>query len=607
MRTSSEVKDMVQEIKNGGGFIDLHNRANERYAQLYRRPSYVVSLTADLDPSITTRIPLPSKRPSIAARQTAGIMRASYQWHVATDSEKAKQKGRADALEIYFAHLFTTKFDRGGRLFGPTRRDQAVSPFALWWLEHESFVLPEDGEKREDYRKRYDPFNLYRINPLTGYFLPDDAGRPTVAAREFSIPYIEVAKRYGKGEDRDPLVILQQQFPGLRGAQGKPVESSDLGTMRAKVCVLDDGQTIAHYIDIKGTGAEYIEAFGETPNPWGRPSLFVIPGSWNPDAVELVDQYLPVLDELFVEQRNLDVMRSHMASLAFTPNKFGQSIPPEIAAMLISEDKPVPAASFKDGIATLLGRKEEFGNQPGQAAWELLAGQLAERDAALPPPFLTNPDESVIKHATLGAQLNAHETSNRLYDDPREALISQIVEVCDAIKHFWTGGYAGVAGESVYFRPSGREPVTVNASEYRDKELILGQDAWEMDYTLEVSQVAFTNSQKALEYELKKQQVMDGAEEHEALIAVHTENVTSKKLAINADRWFQKYAPVVENLTMLNTLQGIETRDKVSLIPLAIQTGVVNPMLLGPQGDGNIGGARTDPPATAVPETGVTG
>lgn len=598
-KTPNEAKDIITQVKNG--FTTFETRVKERMDQLYRREAYTDGLLKDLDPSITTRISRPSKIPAIDARHTQGIIRASYQFHAAMSSDKDRAARKGDAIELYLAHLWMTKFDAGGKLFGPTRRDQTVLGAGLWWLEWDTFALPGDESKREEYRKNYDPLHLYRINPLTGYWMPDDSGKPTVAVREFEVPYIELAKRYGKDQDRDPLTILNEQFPGLRGARGAAIDASDLNMKKAKVCVVADSQTISHWVDVSGT---YIEAYGEVANPFKRPPLFIIPGQYNPDGADYSEVYQPLMEEEYIEQRNLDVMVSHMASLAFTPNKYGQTLPPEAVA-LINEDKTIPPVDFKNGIASLYGKAETFGNDPGQSSWELLAVQIADRDATRPPPFLTNPDQAVIKEATLGAQLNAHETSNRLYDDARQHLIAGIVDVCDAIKTFWSGGYAGVAGEPVKFSPSGTEKTKVYAGEYRDKEVTITPEDWQMPYTMEVSIVASTQSQKALEYELKRQQVMDGAEEHEALIAVTTENVSGKKLKINEEKWFNKYVPVIENLTLLDTFAAIEKRDKLNLMPLAVQTGLVNPQMMGPQGDANIGGARTDPPSTAVPDAGA--
>lgn len=603
MRSEHEIKGLVQEVKKG--WDEVRTKAERNHDQLNVRPSYVSGLVANLDPSITTRIPLPSRRPALAAEQTEGIIRTSFSWHVEPHSGKDRASRKADALELYLAWLFSVKFDAGGKLFNPTRRDQIVGPFALWWLEWDPFVLPQDAGKRQEYREKYDPFRLYRINPLTGFFLADDNGKPTIAVREFDLPYIEVAKRYGQDKDSDPLTILREQFPGLRGAAGERVEASDLSLSKARVCVVDDGVTIAHYIDLKRNGTQYAEAFGEVPNPWGRPSMFVVPGRWNPEALNVEDRYVGALESLLVEQRNLDVMRSHLASLAFTPAKFGQSLPPEVASLLLTEeDKAMPAADFRNGIATLLGKKEEFGNQPGQAAWELLATQIAERDATLPPPYLTNPDASVLKAATAAAQLNAHETSNRIYDGMRQNLIGGVVDVCDAIKHFFCGGYGGVEGESVHFSPTGKEPTRIYAGEYKDKGLELGRDAWEMGYTLEVTPVASTASQKALEYELKKQQVMDGAAEHEELIAVHTEDVSGKKLKINIETMAQALVPAAMNLTFLKFLQTEQAADSLNLAPIAMAAGLLDPSIMGQppvQGDA-MGGTRYDPPATAVPD-----
>ena len=380
-RTEAEIKRVIQDVKQTG-FTALKAKHEKNLAQIHRHTSYSDELIANLDEQITTRIALPSRRPQLARRQIAGILRASYSWHVEPKGDKTERsRRRADLLELYFAGIWQTVFRPVIEL---TLGDQTVGPFGAWWIEWEQFRLPAKEEEREAYRKSYQPFRLQRIDPKTAYFLRDEQGRPTIAVREFEIPYVEFAKRYGKGEDTDPLIILNQQFPGLRANPGQDIDSATSTTKRATVCIVDDSVTICHYVKL--ASGEYQAATDEVPNPWGRPSLFIVPGQYNAEGQELVDVYTGLLEELLGEQKNLDVMRSHMASLAFTANKFGQVVPPEVMQSLIDADKPIPAAEFKNGMASLIGAKVDFSQQPGQASWELMGQQVEERNATLPPP-----------------------------------------------------------------------------------------------------------------------------------------------------------------------------------------------------------------------------
>ena len=601
-RGSSEVKELVNEVKQGFGALATEHR--KRQAQLYRHQTYEDELIANLDPAITVRIPMSSEIPSTDAKAIVGIINGSYSWHIEPKGDKTdRARTSADHLELYFAGLWSGPFKP---VIEPTLRDQTASPFGLWWLEWEQFALPAEAAKREAYRKGYRPFRLMRIDPLTGFFLPDDNGKPTVAVREFEQPYAVIAKLYGKRKDDSPLRILNEQFPGLRGASGRALDASDnLTTRRAKVCVVDDGMTIAHYVTgIAGTKNTYEEASGEVPNPWSRSSLFVIPGQYNADAERLVDMYRPINHEELGEQRKLDVMRTHMASLAFTANKFGQSLDKEIVAMLTAEDKPTPSVEMKDGFFTLRGAPAEFSLQPGESAKELLLNQIAERDKTRPPPFLTNPDESLIKNATATAQVNAHETSNRVYDQARGALIQQMAEVDKAIKHFMTGGYLNKTpgDEKLYYNPTGRESASsVYAGNYKDKEIELSDEDFGLDYDEEITIVATTQSQKALQFELVGAQVDRQVATLDDLMGVVTENVEGKKKEINEFNEYQKLEPMVDNLILLNSLMTINAESNINLIPLALSTGLLDPALVGGGQDAGIGGTRLDPSATATP------
>ena len=609
-RTPAEVKDVVTQVKDGFSGVETAHR--KRQAQLYQHESYDAELVANLDDSIKVRIPFASSRLAKAAEDIEGILNAGYSWHVEPKGDKTDRARRsADKIELYHANLWSTDFKP---TLIATYRDITVSPWSMWWLEWDAMKLPRNASQTEAYRKGYRPFRLMRIDGMSGYFMADDNGKPTVAVREFELPYYEIVKRYGRGKDANPLTILGREFGFLRGGRGQAVDTADLYTKKAKVTVVDDQNTICQYIEgITDRKATYNEVTDEVANPWGRTSLYVIPGRFNPDAERLEDRYMPLIASLGREQRRYDVMRSHMASLSFTANRLAVAIHQEVVTALALEEKALPSAVFKDGVLSIPGVPTEFSLQPGQAAWEMLANQKEERDAVLPSPYLTNPDESVIKNATAAAQLNAQETSDKPFDAPRAAIIQGMIDVDAAIKHFMTGGYLNkgdVGGESLYFNPSGQEPTgNVYAGDYKDRELAVGKDDYEMDYTEEITIVAATASQKALRQELVANQVALGVATHDDLLGEVTENVEGKKKEINEEREFQKLVPLVDNLVLLNSLQTIMAESNINLIPLALQSGVLNPGLLGQQAapDEGIGGARTDPPATAVSTAAAVG
>ena len=206
--------------------------------------------------------------------------------------------------------------------------------------------------------------------------------------------------------------------------------------------------------------------------------------------------------------------------------------------------------------------------------------------------------------------LNANETGNKLFDSARDYLISQMIEVCEAIRHFMRGGYlnkAATGQESLWYTAKGTELTkSVYAGDYMDKEVELTPEVFEMDAAIEITIVASSQSQKAMEYELMKQRVADGTATPRDLIAVNTENVEGKIKEINEDKLFQTFVPAITNAVLLNSLATVQADSGINLVPIFMQAGLIDPSILGGGGqvqqvDGSVGGARTDPPATTVP------
>lgn len=618
MHDSNDIKSLIREIEQG--FDALRDRAKDDQSQLYGHKEYSNSLIAGLHESITTRVPVPSALPGVAARQLEGILRVSLSFHVEPppdhrDQDRSPSKQRADKAELFYAHLWN-QLDNGGRTASTTRRLQAVSPFAPWWLSYKPFQLPKDPEAREQYRRTYWPFELEVCDPSTVSFLPDADGQPTIAARHFELPYVEVVKRYHDDKPEDDiyaLSILNSRFGYLRGGRGAEVSRGDFYRKKAEVWIIDDLNCCYHCV--KGLDGEYHQETEDYPNPWGGSPLILVPGGYNPDAVELADRYEPLLRPLFRSQRVLDVLDSHMASIILTPSKPVEQLPESVAAQLAADEQAARAISVNDaGITSILGDLGEINLVLDPNVKDLRAMRVADRDEAKPPPFLTNPDQGLVKYGTAAAQLNAQETSNRTYDAARESFIAGIHMVCDRVKHFIKYGYAdfntkGAPEERIHWTMTGKEPSKQFAGEYTGKQLDIGPEDFVDEDTLEISIVASSQAQKQLEFELAHQQRALGYKTFDQVLETFTEDVTGQKMMIEAEMRYQQNAPLIDNAQLLSDIEAIvaEGGPDFSMLFLPQMGGGGDPQQQGspPAPPNGLQTQTTIPPPTAPSDVSV--
>ena len=588
-RSSPEIKEALREMENQG-FSELRKRARDRQDQLYVTPAYKNSLVAPLPDRITERVPLAGRKLNNAARQIQSIIRTSVQFHVEAASKLKDDAKIADRLELMFAHICTIVLELGGRASADTWRHQTVSPVAGWWLEWDPFILPEKDEERTGYRKRYSPFKLIVPDPLSLLWLPGENGQPTMAGREFELPYIEIAKRYGdysKGKDPDPLRILQSQFGFLRGGRGQSIDAlSDVSGKKAKVCVLDDGTTISHYIQIKA--GEYEQAGkdekSEIPNPWGCPSLRLIMGSYNADAEKLVDRYEPLIEDMAVSSRNHDTVNSLTASIALHPLDIGEELPENIAAILAEGGEVAKTVFDPKTVIQLRGKMAELPIASPEGMAMLREETKDAEMATSPSPFLTNPDSAVVKSGAATSQMQAHETANRLYDDARQSYLDGINWVCKAIVHFTTNGYLNkkgqpkAANESLFFRVTGKEPTKKYRGDEKGNEIEISPDDLEdFDelYTLEITPLPQTESQKKVHYDRVRQEVQDGVSTLEDLIETQYEDVSGQITKLELARRYQAVGPIIDRLDLLASIEAIRLHEGRDYTQLALATGLL--------------------------------
>ena len=618
MKDSADIKAIVKEVSQG--FSAMWDLMDHREDQLYCTDAYISELEAGLDPAFTQQIAHPSRRLSHAAWETQGILRQSFNVHV-----EGKPETKADHAELFFAHCWY-QVDGSGQILTPTNRMQTVQPYACWWREFEPYTLPTEAEKREEYKEGYGsknwPFKLRVISGRGVSFLPGDDGQPTIAVIEQEISYVEVVKRYGKkGSDRSPLTILGEEFEYLRGARSTGVDQGDMfGGKKAKVCIVDDGNTISHWIEVGDRGGKRYEAVSkdgegviEVPNPWGSVSLRLVFGRFNSDAKELVNMYEPLIVDLARQQRNVDVTSTHIVSVGLTPTKFG--ITPSADG-----DMGVSAIEFSEGIARMPGDVTPMRTELDPIIDTAFQHQLAERDACLPPPFLTNPDQAMLKGAVGSALLNAHETSNRMYDSARESVIGGVMWYFEGIKHFVCGGHlngpkpdeARDYKEEVNITLTGKEPSRKFAGSEKGKGLHISKDSLEFEHVIEISPLPQTEGQKAAKFELQQTITGAGAGTMKDLVAATTEDVSGKIEEIEEEKRYQIEAPALIQLDFLYAIQVIKEDSGRDLAPLYIAAGLIPGGGESPQDEaggpgGGMGGFRQDPPRVATPAVSVTG
>ena len=617
-KTQAEIKAVITELERDGQFDRIKTKGERFEDQLYATSKYQAELVAALSAEITTRVPLPSHRPSVEARQATGLLAQSMAHHVEPSGMRKMDERRADKLEVYFAHLGLTLVQPIQRATG---RVISVAPYAGWWLEANPFKLPSEEGERDSYRRKFKPFSLKLVDWRTLRFLPDDNGRPVVAARKFEMPMLRFLETYKKGTDPSPAVICDQEFPFLRVGRGQDPDSGNIMGQKVSVWIVDDGATICHFVDMKGeyhqVGYAEGENVGDYPNPWGRTSLTLITGSYNPDARDIENMYEGLLWEMMGQQFNLDVMASHAASIALNPPKRGVVPDKEVLMSILESDKPLPAMVFKDGAPTLLwGDPADFTTDADVTLKDLIAYQVAERDACLLPGILTNPDESTVKESTAAAFLNAGESADRLLDAARNSIIQGVTNVYESVVHYHTQHWnkpnqPKEAREAHYVRVLGTENVKGKAlSDRKGEELELGPEDFEdfdIEQTLEITPAARTPSQKAAQYQLTRQQVQDGVKTPSQLIEVDMEDASGQEKKLEVFRRYQLRKPMIENMGIMYDLEFIKDRYGMDFSALFLQT---------PQGQAQMGGAMpngngmnvntTAPPPTSVPDTGVT-
>lgn len=635
-RTGSEIADVITEIETG--FQELRVKAEFFQSMRYSHNEYALWLfksldgKTEMDKRISERVPFPGGQVlDHAVWQTEAILNNDLSFHVPAKpglSDRSDEQRRVDRLELFWAHVWGIKFDEGGQLRTKTHSGQAGDPFVPWWLEYDPFMLPEDEDKREQYRKDYWPLRLTVKDYRAIAFLADANGNPTIATLYEDIPYVELVNRYGEGKEKDKnaLRICREQFPYLRGARGEAaeLEESDLTRCRARVRVVDDGVKICHTIDISGTkyanksgSTKYQMRDGETEtvydNYFGRPSLFPVIGRYNHSAVALEDRYLPLNDTLRRAQQLLDVCDTYIASIGFTPKTPTQSLPPEVAIDAMERGEIPDVDAVGSGIRSLFGQAGEMGVELNSQAIEVLRDRLLkDRDAMLPSPLLTRPDSVSVAYGTAAGVLSGVETSRQLYDNATRSEIGQILAVSKGIEHFFceSGAMAGSkkgmdkGQEKLYLNLRGDEPSKQNAMRYiaeHDTLLEVSPDDFHND-VIEIKVTASTQAQKNEEFQLKNNQAQLGYIPPEDVLETITSDVTGLKKKLAASQEYQKQKPAFSRAVTVAAIELIKLKgdaDVAALFMPFVLPGDPNDPNAAQNGNGN-GGSPPRPPNSMI-------
>ncbi len=619
-RESSEVKEMVAELRKQG-FDALRAEFDRFQAQMYYTKPYQQDLLAGMSPTLSTQIAVPSARLQTEAEEVQGLLNRTLGFHDIGRGDTPTDRKNEDKRELYFAHQFH-KFNRGGRLRNHTHRWQTVGPYALWWLD----ILPFSPDQRDDYELA----DLQVINALSAYFLTDDAGTPTVSARHYKVPYVKFGKQYLKAkDDTEALKLCREEFKGIRGGTGRPENSTGFG-QEIEVWVCDNGVEISHHVKISDDEFKQYGDDGKEdnyPNHIGRNSLFIITGIFNHDAQELEHRYKGLLSALGRSQKNVDVVTSHLVSTSASPPKWMIEANNEVTRSKAESDNwDMPPVEFQDDIAYVFGRPQQMWEKIGDGLREALPLIIGERDAMLSTASRLHQGE-VIEKTTAAAYLRADEALAEKFDSAQSSEIAGVVDVCNALEYAIVN-YLNKPGQDARATETAKITVVGTLSGYKvagksleqrkGEQLEVGPETFKGKHELEVMPIADKQSEKVQQYDLRRQQLLDGAITRAELQEAITDDVTGHILKLDEEARYQKLEPLITNLDFVAALEAIKLRsdNQVDLTLLAQQAGLLpgappSPPRVNPNGtngmttsDGMNVAPTAVPPPTQVPNTG---
>lgn len=323
-RQGADAKDAIEDVYNS--FSDLRQEAVDDTAILYGR--HFAQLLRDLtELDFPTKVPVASQAMAQYSHDAEAEMRVDLEFHVSTD-ERRRSKG--DALEICGSWIWN-QLNPGNRTLRAVVQAMLVRPFAAVWEVPISFQPPKGkptDPEVDKYVRHYFPIDLEVDSGAQSAFLEKD-GIVKLAVRKYQQSFVELAKAYDKKPERkrQPLNILQEDYPDLIMGYGVGQDEQSLLRKDQEVFVLDDGEHICVYIDMarggenRHKGQRYYSISDDEgnepyPNYAGRPMFHFASAFWNPVATKPEDRYESFMRVATRERYAMDRIQSVIMSAA---------------------------------------------------------------------------------------------------------------------------------------------------------------------------------------------------------------------------------------------------------------------------------------------------
>lgn len=553
-----------------------------------------------------------------APKWIATLQNQDYAFHVeAREGDKAK----ADRMEVSDANLIVRN-DADKLLSYQLHRHQSISSYAPLWIRRRPWNLPKRkrGEPAQDYddrcdeyRRAYIEFDLEVGDPTSCAFLEDGRLNVTLAVEEYEQGVVDFVEAYGDYDKKgyaagelDPDILFNlydQQFSTLRASyKFAPERAAFTSRNRVKVCAIDNGLYIAHYVKLPNDVKGY-EAIGEMaeeggwPNPGGRPCLFLVPGHWNPEAVLPEDRYSPALLALIQSRLHRDVTQSQWASRAAERPKFMAPLPPEVAVQLAQMDFASREAFFDDleslqgdrAVLYTAGKPEAVAAAPDQFTDKLYGEQRDEAQKYMPRAAFsgTADAQALLRNAPTSTILKQDEIDALDYADPMRFKFHAFKQLLAWKDRYWRTNLHGPNKpgqkdeEKRYTLTTGTEHV-IGRKVRRGQEIEQSLSDFDFNFDRIIMSVDNRASSVAARIEVLKQRMTfpNGTHyvtEEEIVTALGKENATEYLEDLRAENRYRRLSAMNDSLTLASAVRHNALTLGINEQELLLQMGAAPP------------------------------
>ena len=456
-RSSAEVLDIVGELSDTFQTIWQRNDGIEAFV------SGKWDIAGTLPASLPTKEPMPSFDIKYDIARMKGKLNKPIELHIEPHSSLKRAETKADNLEDIQANwLVRLGLSSGGWLWDAIYYGETVKVYVPIWTEWTEYSVPtrRDKEEASDYNARVDAYQRewfgwsLTVDPVRTSAFLEHRRKLTMATREYELPFIDVARRYGdykRGEERSTqdehdlmLTVCREQFPWLRAGETQSTASGEAsGLEKAKIKLVDDGVTISHSIegiDKDGKGRYEQREVDSYDNPLGRPTLFVVSGNYN--AGEPLDQrFEPLMLGMIQDYRNRDwhmsLLASHIASAAPDALNISKN---EVAMRFWADATPeerekMAVQRVAGSMQLLVGDPVSLSATADQIV--LIQEQLTRINESIQRQRPSSAEtESTMQRATLGSILRADEEEQLGLQSAVDSNTTFIDELLGALTHF---------------------------------------------------------------------------------------------------------------------------------------------------------------------------